>query len=492
MGQLNGSRSSRRKQEDERKQRTPDEEWNTNFKYNHKRKYRNKTSDSDSDREGLEEVDRKKYHEHTRKSSFNRNKDDNSRKHEEYSDVDRVTINRDNEKQHDRKGRNSQKWIWDSSRSWIHEAGCDEDRDGDGRRHHSSRRKGSRHQRRDSSNVTDESESDKDRGHEEYSDVDWDTMSRDNEKQHGSKGRNSQKGNSDSRYRIYEAGSDEDRHRKRHHGSQRKGSRHRSRDSSNVADESESDKDGGHEYSDVDWDTMSRDNEKQHDSKGRNSQKWSWGSRYRIHEAEPDEDRHTKRHHSSQRKGLKHQSRDNSKVTDKSESVKDRDHEEYSDVDWDTTSRDNEKQHDSKGKNSHKRNGDSRYQIDEAGSDEDRHRKKHLSSQMKESRHQSGDSCYGIDESDKDRGEMGAQHDYSRKSSRHKRSDLRDYCEEYENENDKVDGGWSQRDSDRRAHHHKKKRLKYQKKLDSTNGELSCKNPSEDRQEQSKGSDKHL
>ncbi|XP_024631915.1 zinc finger CCCH domain-containing protein 5 isoform X1 [Medicago truncatula] len=343
MGQLYGGRSSRRRQEDERKQRTLDEEWNTNYKDNHKRKYRNKTSDSDSDKEGLEEVDRKKYHEHTRKSSFNWNKDDNSRRHEEYSDVDRVTINRDNEKPHDRKGRNSQKSNRDS-RDWIYEAGCDEDRDGDGRKHHISRRKGSRHQSRDNSNVTDESESDKDRGHEEYSDVDWDTMSRENEKQHGSNGRNSQKWNRDSRYRIYEAGSDEDRHRKRHHSSQRKGSRHRSRDNSNVADESESDKDRGHEkYSDVDWDTMSRDNEKQHDSKGKNSQK---------------------------------------------------------------------------------RNGDSKYQIDEAGSDEDRHRKKHLSSQMKESRHQSSDSGYGIDESDKDKGEMEAQHGYSRKSSRHKRSGL--------------------------------------------------------------------
>ncbi|MCI18829.1 zinc finger CCCH domain-containing protein, partial [Trifolium medium] len=54
-GQLNGGRSGRRKEEDESKQRTPDEEWNTDFKDSHKRKCRNRTPDTDSDREWLEE-----------------------------------------------------------------------------------------------------------------------------------------------------------------------------------------------------------------------------------------------------------------------------------------------------------------------------------------------------------------------------------------------------------------------------------------------------
>ncbi|PNY12795.1 zinc finger CCCH domain-containing protein 5-like, partial [Trifolium pratense] len=305
-GQLNGGRSGRRKEEDESKQRTPDEEWNTDFKDSHKRKCRNRTPDTDSNREWLEEVDREKYHEHTRKSSFRRNKDDSSRRHEEYSDVDRVTINRGNKKQHDRKGRNSRKWNRDS-RDWIYEAGSDED--SDRKRNRSSQRKGSRHHSRGNSNVTDESESDIDREHEEYSDADWDAMTRDNEKNHGSKGRNSQKLNMDSRYRVYEAGSDEDRHRKRHH-----------------------------------------------------------------------------------------------------------------------------------------------------------------SSQMKESRRRSRGSSYVIDESDKDRGEMET-HDYSRESSRHRRSSLQEYCEDYENENDKIDGGWSQKETDQRAYHPEKKRLRHQKKLDSTNGD---------------------
>jgi len=33
--------------------------------------------------------------------------------------------------------------------------------------------------------------------------------------------------------------------------------------------------------------------------------------------------------------------------------------------------------------------------------------------------------------------------------ARDTRFGLQDYCEDYENENDKVDGGWSHRDNDR-------------------------------------------
>ncbi|CAK8530120.1 unnamed protein product [Lathyrus sativus] len=235
INQSNGGRSDRRKHEDERKQITHVEEWNTHFKDNHKRKRRNRTPDIDSDMEWLEEVDREKYHEHRRKSSFNLNKDDSSRRHEEYSEVDRATVNRDHEKRHDRKGRSSRMSDWDS-RDCIYESGSDED--SDRRRHRSSQRKGSRHRSRDSNNVTDEP--DKNRGHEDYFDVDWDTMTRDNEKKYGGKGMNSQKQNKDSRrHQVYEAGSDEDRHRKRHRSRQKKESRDISMDNSCVIDESD-------------------------------------------------------------------------------------------------------------------------------------------------------------------------------------------------------------------------------------------------------------
>ncbi|XP_050882867.1 zinc finger CCCH domain-containing protein 5 isoform X1 [Lathyrus oleraceus] len=235
INQFNGGRSDRRKHEDERKQRTHAEEWNTDFKGNHKRNRRNRTPDIDSDMEWLEEVDREKYHEHRRKSSFNLNKDDSSRRHEEYSEVDRATVNRDHEKRHDRKGRSSRMSDWDS-RDCIYEAGSDED--SDRRTHHSSQRKGSRHRSRDNNNVTDEP--DKNRGHEEYFDVDWDTMTRNNEKKYGGKGMNSPKPNKGSRrHQVYEAGSDEDRHRKRHRSSQKKESRHISMDNNCVIDESD-------------------------------------------------------------------------------------------------------------------------------------------------------------------------------------------------------------------------------------------------------------
>ncbi|RZB97192.1 Zinc finger CCCH domain-containing protein 5 isoform B [Glycine soja] len=119
-------------------------------------------------------------------------------------------------------------------------------------------------------------------------------------------------------------------------------------------------------------------------------------------------------------------------------------HEEDSDVEWVT--RDNEKQHGREGRNSRKQNRD-----------EKRH---HIS----KSNYQGGRDA---SESEKDflgRGEMETQHDYySRKSSRYRRSGLDDDDYKYhENENDKVDGGWSRKDSYKREeHHHKKKRSKH-------------------------------
>ncbi|XP_027331530.1 zinc finger CCCH domain-containing protein 5 isoform X2 [Abrus precatorius] len=127
MDQLNCGRSGRRKQEDKKTRRTPDEEWNANF---------------DFDGERLEkEENREKHHELTRNSSFNRNKDDNGRSYEEDSDVDWDT--RENEKQHGREGKNSRKWKRDS-RDWIYEVESDGERDR--KRHHIGKRKSSRHQ----------------------------------------------------------------------------------------------------------------------------------------------------------------------------------------------------------------------------------------------------------------------------------------------------------------------------------------------------------
>ena len=55
MDQLN-SYPGRRKHGDERKQRTPDEEWNANLKDNHKMK--RKTPVTDSNREWLEKYEK--------------------------------------------------------------------------------------------------------------------------------------------------------------------------------------------------------------------------------------------------------------------------------------------------------------------------------------------------------------------------------------------------------------------------------------------------
>ncbi|KAK7328355.1 hypothetical protein VNO77_22459 [Canavalia gladiata] len=152
MDQLNLSRPGRRKQEDEKKQRTSDEEWNTNFKDNHKRKCKVRIPDTDSDREWLEkEEDRDKCHELERNSSFNRNKDDNNRTHEKDSYVDWDT--RENEKQQSREERNSRERNRES-RSWIYEAESDGDRDQ--KRHRISKRKSSKHR------SGGDSESDKD------------------------------------------------------------------------------------------------------------------------------------------------------------------------------------------------------------------------------------------------------------------------------------------------------------------------------------------
>lgn len=113
-------------------------------------------------------------------------------------------------------------------------------------------------------------------------------------------------------------------------------------------------------------------------------------------------------------------------------------------MEWD--SRVNEKQLGREGRNSRK-----------WSRDEKRH---HIS----KSNYQGGRDA---SESEKDflgRGEMETQHDYySRKRSRHRRrSGLQDEYKYHENENDKVDGGWSRKDSYKREeHHHKKKRSKH-------------------------------
>ncbi|KAE9591923.1 putative transcription factor C3H family [Lupinus albus] len=164
MVHLNSGRSGRRKYEDETRQGTLDEERNTNLKDSYKMKRRIPDTDSDSDREWLEEEgNREKQHKHVRKSSFNIKNDDNSRSYENDSDTGWANIPRDTEKQHDREGRNSRKSYGDD-RDWIYEVGSDGDRDG--KRHRSSKRKSSRHESsRDNSNVTSEGESNKDSFH---------------------------------------------------------------------------------------------------------------------------------------------------------------------------------------------------------------------------------------------------------------------------------------------------------------------------------------
>ncbi|KAK7391685.1 hypothetical protein VNO78_20104 [Psophocarpus tetragonolobus] len=122
---------------------------------------------------------------------------------------------------------------------------------------------------------------------------------------------------------------------------------------------------------------------------------------------------------------------------------------EDSDEDWDT--RDNGKQLCREGRNS------SRVRIYETISDGNRDEKRHHIS--KSTRYQSGDAS----ESAKDLlgGEMEPRHDYRRKSSRHRRSGLKDDYRYYEKERDKVDGDWSRWESHKREHHHKKKRSKH-------------------------------
>ncbi|QCD98698.1 splicing factor U2AF a subunit [Vigna unguiculata] len=124
MDQISCGHSGKRKHEDERKQRTPYEDRNASLKNTHKRKSRGRTPDTDSDRELDKEEIRERRHEYPRNGSFNKNRDENSRSHEEDSDVDCDT--RDNEKQH---GRNPRKCDKDT-RVWINEAaGLDGDRD---------------------------------------------------------------------------------------------------------------------------------------------------------------------------------------------------------------------------------------------------------------------------------------------------------------------------------------------------------------------------
>ncbi|CAJ1963808.1 unnamed protein product [Sphenostylis stenocarpa] len=125
MDQLNCGHSGRRKQEDERKQRTPDENRSATFKNNHKRRSRGRTPDTDSDREWLEkEENRERRHEYTRNGTFNKNRDDNRRSQGD-SDVD--CDSRHNEKRHGREGRNPRKCNRDI-RVCINEAGLDGDR----------------------------------------------------------------------------------------------------------------------------------------------------------------------------------------------------------------------------------------------------------------------------------------------------------------------------------------------------------------------------
>ncbi|KAK8469132.1 hypothetical protein PHAVU_006G221300 [Phaseolus vulgaris] len=149
MDKISCGHSGRRKHEDERKQRTPNEDRNASFKNTHKRKSLGRTPDTDSDREWLEkEENRERRHEYTRNGSFNKNRDDNSGSHEEDSDVDCDT--RDNEKQHGRDVRRHR--ISESSR---HQGGdaSESDKDLFGRvameTVHDYSRKSSRHRRSD-------------------------------------------------------------------------------------------------------------------------------------------------------------------------------------------------------------------------------------------------------------------------------------------------------------------------------------------------------
>ncbi|XP_057428266.1 zinc finger CCCH domain-containing protein 5 isoform X2 [Lotus japonicus] len=342
MDQLNSGYSDRRKHEDERNQRTPNEG----------KKRRDRTPDTDSDKEWLEEEeDRVKHHRYTRKSSINKN---NKRSHEEDSDVDWTTKTRGNKKQHDREGRNSQKSNWDT-RNWNCETGSDGDRDR--KRHHINQEDQDimHHSRRSRSIKMDQLNSGcshrrkQERERKERTpDEERSTNIKDNLKKK-CRGRTPDT-DSDKEW------SDEEQTRKNSHN--------RNHSSNHEED------------SDVDCGTITRDNEKQPYSKGRNSHCGNW-----IYETGSDRGRDRKKHHIDRRSSSRYQSRDSSHVTAESES-----------------------------------------------------------------------------ESDNDRGEMESQHDYSRKSLRHMRYDLQNYCEDYENENDKIDGGWSQRESERAAHHHKKKR----------------------------------
>ncbi|KAL9321542.1 hypothetical protein ACSQ67_013381 [Phaseolus vulgaris] len=181
MDKISCGHSGRRKHEDERKQRTPNEDRNASFRNTHKRKSRGRTPDTDSDREWLEkeknrerrheythkrkslgrtpdtdsdrewlekEENRERRHEYTRNGSFNKNRDDNSGSHEEDSDVDCDT--RDNEKQHGRDVRRHR--ISESSRHQSGDA-SESDKDLFGRvameTVHDYSRKSSRHRRSD-------------------------------------------------------------------------------------------------------------------------------------------------------------------------------------------------------------------------------------------------------------------------------------------------------------------------------------------------------
>ena len=193
---------------------------------------------------------------------------------------------------------------------------------------------------------------------------------------------------------------------------------------------------------DEEWNANSKDNHKKKHKTPDSDSEREW--------LEKDEDREN--HHTHARKSSLNSNKDDNS----------RSHDEDFDMDWATT-RDDEIEHGREARSTRKGNKDSGH----------RDRKGHHGSRRKSSRHRSRDNRIGEDETNKnlfDRGDVET-HDCFRKSSRYRRSGLQDDNKDYENENDEVDGGWSRRERDGRAQHHKKKGSKHQKKLDSINGD---------------------
>lgn len=150
-----------------------------------------------------------------------------------------------------------------------------------------------------------------------------------------------------------------------------------------------------------------------------------------------------------------------------------RSRERGSDVDWDAITGDRKKLHGSEGRSSRQRNRDNDEVGPEDHADRDRDRKRHH--KKKSSRRRRSRDYRNVTTSDTefDRGffdkdaETEAQHDCSRRSSKHTRSDLPDYYENYENKNDEVYGDWSMGKKERRAHRHdSRKSSKHRKTLE--------------------------